>query len=166
MEENGLDPVTWVEEAGFDILCPPPYEAVKPSDTRISCFYAHDVICKGGEILACDHPDSKDNCKAFVKTMEKFVLLFRYSNEDERNLLAWSIVAILRRRGGRFLVCDKNGDTSNVKEGGDPNALQVVMCVLQNRAGQEEAKGALREAECARAEERRARKRKRTVVEV
>jgi hypothetical protein len=164
MKENGLDPKTWVEEAGFDILCPPPYEAVVRSDTRIACFYAHDVICMGGEILACDHPDSKANCKAFVKTMEKFVLLFRYSNDGERNLLARSIVAILRSRGGRFLVYHQTG--TDLYEGGDPNALQVILCALQKRAGQEEARGALREAECARAEERRARKRKGTVFEV
>jgi hypothetical protein len=164
MAENGLDPKTWVEEAGFDILCPPLYEAVEPSDTRIACLYAHDVLCKGGEILACDHPDSKANCKAFVKTMEKFVLLFRNSNVGERNLLARSIVAILRSRGGRFLVCDKIGN--DMQEGGDPNALQVILCMLQKRAEQEEARGARWEAECARAEERRTRKRKRTVFQV
>jgi hypothetical protein len=164
MEENGLDPRTWVEEAGFDILCPPYYEAAEPSDTRVACFYEHDVICKGGEILACDYPDSKANCKAFMKTMEKFVLLFRYSNDGERNLLARSIVAILRVRGGRFLVCDKSA--KDVYEGGDLNALQVIMCLLQKRAGQEEARGARTEAECARAEERRARKRKSAVFEV
>jgi hypothetical protein len=164
MTENGLDPKTWVEEAGFDILCPPPYDAVEPSDTRIALFYAHDVICKGGEILACDHPDSKANCTAFAKTMEKFVILFRYSNDGEKSLLARSIVAILWRRGGRFLVCGKTGN--DLYEGGDSNALQVILCVLQKRAGQEEAKGALREAECARAEERRARKRTSTVFEV
>jgi hypothetical protein len=164
MEENGLDPMTWVEEAGFDILCPPLHEAVESSDTRIACLYEHDVICKGGEILPCDHPDSEANCKAFMKTLEKFVLLFRYSNEGERKLLARSIVAILRRRGGRFLVCDTVGN--DVHEGGDPNAVQVILCVLQKRAGQEEARGARTEAECARAEERRARKRQRTVIEV
>jgi hypothetical protein len=157
MAENGLDPKTWVEEAGFDILCPPSYVAVESSDTRIACFCAHDVICKHGEILACDHPDSKTNCKAFVKTIEKFVLLFRYSNEGERTLLARSIITILRLRGGRFLVCDKS--ENDLYEGGDLNALQVIMCVLQKRAGQEEARGA-------RAEEQRARKRKRTVFQV
>jgi hypothetical protein len=138
MAENGLDPKTWVEEAGFDILCPPPHEAVQPSVTRVARFYAHDVICKGGEILACDHPDSKENCKAFIQTMEKFVLLFRYSNDGKRNLFARSIIAILRRRGGRFLVCHKTG--SDFYEGGGPNALQVILCMLQKRAGQQEAR--------------------------
>jgi hypothetical protein len=156
MEENGLDPETLLQEAGFDILCPPPYEAVEPSDTRIACVCAHDVICKDGEIFACDHPDSKANCEAFVKIMEKFVLLFRHSNEGERNLLAGSIIAILRLRGGRFLVCDDSGD--GLFEGGDANALHVVLSVLHKRVER------LVESEEAGTEASDARKRKRTAV--
>jgi hypothetical protein len=126
MAENGLDPKTLMDEAGFDILRPPPYVPVEKSDTRIACLYAHDVVCMGEEIHACY--DSNDHYEAFMETMDKFVHIFQCSNEGEQNLLARSIVAILRRRGGRFLVRD-----DILFEGGDPNALQVVLSVLHQK---------------------------------
>jgi hypothetical protein len=157
MAKKGLDPKTFVEEAGFDILCPPPYEAVEPSYTRISCFYAHDVICMDDEIYECDHDEPNDHYEAFMATMDKFVHIFPYSNKGEQNLLARSIVIILRRRGGRFLVCDSSGE--DLFEGGDPNAIRVVLSVLQKKVERLESRPAQRKAEWARVEERLARKR-------
>jgi hypothetical protein len=159
MTKKGLDPKTLVEETGFDILCPPSYEPVEPSDTRIARLYARDVICKGGEILACDHPDSTGNYRAFMETLEKFVLLVRYSNEGEQNLLARSIVTIHRRRGGRFLVevCDDRGE--DLFEGGDPNALQVVLSVLRKKVERLESRPAQGKADWARVGETHVHKR-------
>jgi hypothetical protein len=155
MAASGLDPKTLVEEAGFDILCPPPCQAVEPSDMRIACCCAHDVICNDDEILPCDHCDSKANCKALMEIMDKLVYIFRESNEAEQNLLARSILVVLRHRGGRFLVCEKVGE--GFFEGGDSNGLRVILLVLQKKV----ELLASRQAQSARAEERRVRKRKR-----
>jgi hypothetical protein len=155
MEKIGLDPKTWVEEAGFDILNPPPYEPVEPSETRIACLYTHDVVCMGDESLACD--DSNTHYEAFMETMEKFVHIFQYSYGGEQNLLARSIVAILRRRGGRFLVRDSSGE--DLFEGGDPNALRVVMRVLRKKVERLESHPAQRTADWAPVGETRIHKR-------
>jgi hypothetical protein len=153
--ENGLDSETWVEENGFDILCLPPFEAVEPSNVRIACCSPHDVICRDDEILSCDHDDSNEHYKAFMKNMDEFVRIFQYCNEREQNLLAWSIVGILRRRGGRFLVCDDRGQ--GFFEGGDSNALRVVLSLLNKKVERFEL-------EQARTEATDARKRKRTAL--
>jgi hypothetical protein len=155
MVKKGLDPKTLVDKAGFDILRPPPYEAVEPSDTRIACLYSHDVVCMGDEILACD--DSNDHYEAFMQTMDKFVYIFMCSNEGEKDLLARSIVAILRRRGGRFLVRDDSGQ--DLLEGGDPNAIRVILSVLHKRVERLESHTAQGNADWARVGETRVHKR-------
>jgi hypothetical protein len=153
MAAFGLDPKTLLEEAGFDILCPPPCQAVGSLDKRIACCYAHDVICIDDEIRPCDHCESNAKCKAFMGILDKLVYVFRASNEVEQNLLARSIVVILRHRGGRFLVYGETGQ--GLFEGGDSNALRVILLVLQRKVDLL----ASRQARTARAEERRARKR-------
>jgi hypothetical protein len=155
MAASGLDPRTLLEEVGFDILRPPPCQAVEPSETRIACCYTHDVICKDDQILPFDHCDSRANYKAFMEILDKLVYVFRASNEAEQNLLARSIVVILRHRGGRFLVCERN--VEGFFEGGDSNALRIILLVLQRKVDLL----ASRQAQIARAEERRARKRTR-----
>jgi hypothetical protein len=110
------------------------------------------------EIYECDHDEPNDHYEAFMATMDEFARIFQYCNEREQSLLARSIVAILRCRGGRFLVCDNSGD--NLFEGGDQNALSVVLSVLRKKVERQKSEQAQRKAERAR-EERRTRKRKR-----
>lgn len=128
-EEISLPPAA--KEVDFDILDPPVgplvADGIQPACAHTKQLNSNDVLCLSSSVMV-RLSERKIGTHRFFKLVSDFIPFYDIATIEEERLLSRTIVAIVRKRGGRFLVrkCLK------LYEYGDAKAENITFKALRD----------------------------------